>query len=310
MTKQNPFTLSREDLEARIRCLEEQTRFTYDILEMASALGDFQTSINRLDGPTEILGETASRIQTLIPFLAEAFYLVNESNSDFLPILCRPSEHKQIIETEIAYLIENGIFSLALRENRPMTVYSRDKRHRLALHALSTSSRTRGMFIGLMSRTERNISAILLSLLSIILKNCANAIESFELYRLFRENDRRSKEVCDFLPLTVFEAAPTGTLVFKNATLREQFALEGAPASVYDLFIPEDRPRLEAAIAQTLAAKPLSRITCRLHALAADGASRPIAATLGPGFTAGICIGVRGVLQETDQAQPDVICTR
>lgn len=309
MIKQPPIALSREDLEARIRTLEEQTRFTYDILEMASSLGDFQTSINRLDRPEEILEETAARIESLIPFLGEAFYLVDEANSDFRPVLCKPEEHKDIIAEEIAYLIENGVFSLALRENRPITVYSRDKRFRLAMHALATSSRTRGMFVGLMSRTERNISGILLSLLSIILKNCANAIESFELYRLYRENDRRSKEFCDFLPLPVFEATPEGALVFMNAELLKRFGLELPPASIFELFVAEDHPRLESSIAQALAAEPPTRIECRLRPCTGDLAmNRPedcaVNAVLGPVFKVGACVGVRGVLQE-GSSSPD-----
>jgi hypothetical protein len=299
MIKQPPISLSREDLEARIRTLEEQTRFTFDILEMASSLGDFQTSINRLDRPEEILEETLARIESLIPFLGEAFYLVDEANSDFRQVLCKPKEHKDVIAEEIAYLIENGVFSLALRENRPITVYSRDKRYRLAMHALATNSRTRGMFVGLMSRTERNISGILLSLLSIILKNCANAIESFELYRLYRENDRRSKEFCDFLPLPVFETTPTGSLSFMNAEFLKQFGHEATPATIFELFAQEDRPRLEAGIAQALAAEPLSRVRCSLTPRVAPSPDESgIHAILGPVFKAGVCVGVRGVLQE------------
>jgi len=178
---------SREDLESRILSLEEQARFTLDVLEMASELGDFQASINKLHEPTEILRETLGRIGGLISFQCMAFMLVDEHDSDFTLNLCQPEDFRSLVGSEMAHLIDSGIFSLAIRENRPITVYSRDKEHRILLHVLATNARTRGMFIGLMHRKDRNISSIVLSLLTIILKNCANAIESFELYRLLRD---------------------------------------------------------------------------------------------------------------------------
>jgi len=297
MNNTHEFKISREALEARIRSLEEQARFTYDILEMAGALGDFQTSINKLHGPAEILEETSSRIETLVTFLAAAFYLVDEANSDFVPALCKPVEHQKTIAAEIAYLIENGIFALALRENRPMTVYSRDKRFRLVLHGLATSSRTRGMFIGLMSRTERNISGILLSLLSIILKNCANAIESFELYRLFREADRRNKEFAAFLPYTVFEAKASGAISFINDAVYEQFGLTLPPSSLFTLFADVEHPRLKETIARALAPDPPPRLSCRLQAMRADASLFAVELLLGPVFLDKARTAIRGVIQ-------------
>ena len=184
------FTLrspSREDLENRILSLEDQARFTLDVLEMASELGDFQASINKLHEPTEILRETMGRIGGLISFQCMAFMLVDEGNSDFTLNLCQPDSFAPLVGSEMSHLIDSGIFPLAIRENRPITVYSRDKQYRILLHVLATNARTRGMFIGLMHRKDRNISSIVLSLLTIILKNCANAIESFELYRLLRD---------------------------------------------------------------------------------------------------------------------------
>jgi len=50
------------------------------------------------------------------------------------------------------------------------------------------------MFIGVLHRADKNISCIVLALLSIILKHCANAIESFELYRLLRDQLEASRQ--------------------------------------------------------------------------------------------------------------------
>lgn len=233
------------ELELRIKSLEQQARLTYDILDMAATLGDFQTSINQLQEPTDILRETTARIQGFIPFQATAYYLVDERTQDFAMTLCLPPQQQEDLGVEVDYLIENGVFSLALRENSPIHVHSRTGKLRLVLHSLSTSSRTRGMFVGLLGRTDRTVSGLVLSLLSIILKNCANAIESFELYRLFRENEQRYRELADFLPHVLFETDADGRLLFMNQSVGRLFSeLPAQSLSLTDLLLPEDRPGL------------------------------------------------------------------
>lgn len=178
---------SREELESRLKSLEEQARLTHDILDMAATLGDFQTSINKLHTPDMLLEETARRIRSLSPFAGMAFWLVDETSSDFVLRSCQPPEFGALVERETARAIENGYFAVAVRENRPIVVYSHDGRHRLIYHVLATTSRTRGMCLCLMPREEPNVPGLVLSLVTIILKSCANAIESFELYSLLRD---------------------------------------------------------------------------------------------------------------------------
>ena len=238
----------RDKLEQRVKHLEQQARLTYDILEMASTLGDFQTSINKLQEPSDILRETTSRIQGFIPFLVTAYYLVDETTQDFALSLCLPKEQQKHLVEEVNYLIDNGVFALALRENSPIHVHSRTGRQRLVLHSLSTSSRTRGMFVGLLGRSEHTVSGLVLSLLSIILKNCANAIESFELYRLFRENEKRYRELAEVLPHILFETDNEGVLQFVNQDLEFLGVDAGAQPRMLrlqDLLAQENAPPLE-----------------------------------------------------------------
>lgn len=176
-------TQSRKELEARITYLEEINRFTIDALEMAASLGDFQTSINKLQEPSAILKETASRVQRLIPFQAAAFYLADE-NSNFHFADCEPVREKEALREEVEFLIDNGTFAWALRENRMVAVSSKDFQSQMVLHVLATYSRIRGLFVGILQPGEKNIPEVSVALLSIILLNSANALESFELYRM------------------------------------------------------------------------------------------------------------------------------
>ena len=195
-------------LEERIQYLEEGNRFTLDALEMAASLGDFQPSINKLQDPSVILDEARSRIHRLIQFQAIAFYLVNEDENDFVLAYTEPKNYASYIQKELDFLIDNGTFGWALREKRPVTVSSKLYEKQIILHAMATSSRIRGMFVGLLEKEETDIPDISLSLLSIILFNSSNAIESFELYNMIKEFSHNLEKGENYRML--FEAAPDG----------------------------------------------------------------------------------------------------
>jgi two-component system, cell cycle sensor histidine kinase and response regulator CckA len=186
--------LTRDALESRLEYLEEVNRFTIDALEMAASLGDFQSSLQNLDEPHAILEEMGSRIKRLIPFDVIAFYLVDEVTSDFYLGSAQPPDQQDEIKQEVEFLIDNGTFAWALRENRAVLISTRDFQRKLVLHAMTTVARTRGMFVGMLPVEESNIPGVSIALLSIILLNSANALESFELYRMI-QNARDQLEI-------------------------------------------------------------------------------------------------------------------
>ena len=178
-----------ENLLARIDYLEENRRLIQNALEMALSLGDFQKNINTGYGPEHVLQEAEKRIRWLIPFESSAFYLVDQEKSDFSLALCEPAARKQYFEDQISYLIEEGFFAWAIREKRGVTISSHDHSKQLMLHVVATYSRIRGMFVGLLPDKKNRIPDKSLTLLSIILLNTANALESLEFYRLLRDQN-------------------------------------------------------------------------------------------------------------------------
>ena len=114
------------------------------------------------------------------------------------------------MQTEVDHCIEDGIFAWALHEKRPVVISTSDHK-KLLLHVMATSSRIRGMFVGLLSSDDHHIQNVSLSLLSIVLLNSANAIESFELYRTIREIRSNLERIDNYRVL--FEAAPDGVEV-------------------------------------------------------------------------------------------------
>jgi len=188
--------LDPENLLARIEYLEENRRLIQNALEMALSLGDFQKDINKGYGAEHILREAEKRLDYLIPFDAKAFYLVDQEKSDFSLAVCEPSARQQYIEDQVAYMIDEGFFAWAIRERRGVTLSSHDHSKQLTLHVIATHSRIRGMFVGLLPDQKNVIPDKSLTLLSIILLNTANALESMEFYQLLsKQNTLLEKKV-------------------------------------------------------------------------------------------------------------------
>jgi len=177
------------NLLARIEYLEENRRLIQNALEMALSLGDFQKNINNGYESEHILREAEKRLRYLIPFEANAFYLVDQEKSDFSLSICEPSDKQQYIEGQVSYMIDEGFFAWAIRERRGVTISSHDHSRQLILHVIATYSRIRGMFVGLLPNKKNIIPDKSLTLLSIILLNTANALESLEFYRLLRDQN-------------------------------------------------------------------------------------------------------------------------
>ncbi|MGD9079553.1 MAG: histidine kinase dimerization/phospho-acceptor domain-containing protein, partial [Desulfobacterales bacterium] len=185
-----------EKLLARIDYLEDNRRFIQNVLEMALSLGDFQENINKGYGPEYVLQEADKRINHLIPFEANALYLVDQENSDFNLSLCNQNHLKTFIKKEVDHMIEQGYFAWAIREKRGVVISSKNHSRKFVLHVIATYSRIRGMFIGLLPAKDSKIPDTSLTLLSIVLLNTANALESLEFYSLLRnQNENLEKMV-------------------------------------------------------------------------------------------------------------------
>ena len=196
MNNNTPIPMDAEKLLARIDYLEENRRFIQNVLEMALSLGDFQENINKGYGPEHVLQEADKRINHMIPFEANAHYLVDQEKSDFNLSVCNENNQKAFIQEEVDHMIEQGYFAWAIREKRGVVISSKDHSRKFILHVIATYSRIRGMFIGLLPEKNSKIPDTSLTLLSIVLLNTANALESLEFYSLLRnQNETLEKMV-------------------------------------------------------------------------------------------------------------------
>ena len=177
-------------LYERIAYLEKNWRFIQNALEMALSLGDFRHDMDNGSGPDRILAETAKRIQQLIPFEAIALYRIEEENSDFQLSTCQPARLEKQVQAEVDYMVDKGFFAWAVREQRGLFIPIRDGAKRMVLHVIATSSRIRGMFVGLLSPDEHDIPDGAITLLSILLLNTANSLESYEFYSFMHNQNK------------------------------------------------------------------------------------------------------------------------
>ena len=182
-------------LEERLAYLEEMNRATTDALEMAASMGDFQQRVDTMGSLESILRETQSRVKRLFSFRSLAFFLFDEGSGELLPAHLEPEDSRVFVENEMDQLVEHGTLAWVLNRNKPVFVNASVRGGgELLLHSLGTSSRIRGVFLGVLAEDKKDIVDSSLQLLSIVMLNSANALESLELYRLMREANRELQD--------------------------------------------------------------------------------------------------------------------
>jgi signal transduction histidine kinase/DNA-binding response OmpR family regulator len=193
--KTNPET---KKITARNEYLENSLRFITNSLEMALNLGDFQKNINERNNPDQILKEAEKRLKQLIKFDVCALYLIDEDSADFILRQCDQSRLKESLENEVTFMTDQGFFAWALRENRGVFIASQDQTRQFLLHPIVTYSRIRGMFVGLLPKIKPEIPDASLTILSLILLNLANSLESIEFNNLLHaQNLALERKVAD-----------------------------------------------------------------------------------------------------------------
>ena len=179
-------------LEERVKYLEEVHRSTLDILDMMVTLGGNLSRSLLLLNPIQIFKETETHLKRLYPFDTIIFLEVNEKNFDFIMAYCDHEANSTLFQKEIDINVTEGNFAWALRQNRAVAIPSNffDGKN-LIFHSLKTKSRVVGMFLGVLSRNEFNVGDISSDLLSIILNNCAQALENSALYTQLKTANKR-----------------------------------------------------------------------------------------------------------------------
>jgi signal transduction histidine kinase/DNA-binding response OmpR family regulator len=175
-------------LENEIELLDGQRRSALATLDMAANIIAFDSGANRLTDHLSVLRETTDKIMACLDFEALSFYLVNESDASFYLAHVEPADWRERMSQWADHLIDDQTFAWALARNKPVQIAQDQSQPPLILHALSTVSRTRGMFIGVPHQAQETSQP--LTLLTLVLHSSANILESLELYQQLRQANK------------------------------------------------------------------------------------------------------------------------
>lgn len=183
-----------QQLQERIEHLEQANRWHVQALDMLASMGDMHGDASSNRAPQHIYSLARQHMARLIDFDVTAFLTLSDEDSSFELSDCQPGARFAEIQNEIDSLIEQGEFAWALNRNHPVILKSGATNQPVLLHVLASRIRVRGMFIAIMADGHKTPSAVVLNLLSVILHNCAQALESAALYKLINERNKSLKQ--------------------------------------------------------------------------------------------------------------------
>jgi len=169
-------------LEERLDFLQQEKNDTIKALENVLEVDDLATSLNKLKNSDIIIQRAYNKLSKLIKLKSAGFLIVEESSGLFSPSWFSPEDCRESIMNETDRLIMDNTFALAVKANRCITVKSKALGGTILVHALSTVSRTRGMFICLLDVDKSEVPDAIFALITIVMNSTAHMLESYELY--------------------------------------------------------------------------------------------------------------------------------
>ncbi|RQD65383.1 PAS domain-containing hybrid sensor histidine kinase/response regulator [Desulfonatronovibrio magnus] len=256
-----------EALEEENKFLRDERRKSVEALEMASNLGRFDVGSNSSINVDFILNETSQKLKTLIRFKSICFYLVDEKDHSFYPAMCDNIHYKSFIEDEISRFIDDHTFAWVLRRGREVVLKTSDNSQMLLLRPMTTPSRVRGMFVGVLDQDKEEISDTDYALISIVIMSSASALESIETYDYMRclnkqleeqaqETERMYRDIFENAPIAIFRTTPEGKFLKVNPKYAEIIGFDSAEQMVEkvrdiadELYLnPEDRDNYKSIL--------------------------------------------------------------
>jgi signal transduction histidine kinase/HPt (histidine-containing phosphotransfer) domain-containing protein/ActR/RegA family two-component response regulator len=183
-------SVMQDDLQAlreRVSFLEETNMHHVTLLDIVASCSDFSSGAGDLQGSEQIIQTAFAQMQRLIPFNALAIFTIDDE-ADFKLAWCEPEAARAQIQNEIDVTIAGGSFAWAINQNHPIVNTATEPDTTLVLHVLTTHSRIRGMFAGLLPGSHAGLAMSTLNALSIVVTYTAFALENAALYEMLRDH--------------------------------------------------------------------------------------------------------------------------
>jgi hypothetical protein len=145
-------------LRERVGHLETINRWHMDALGMLTSMEEVHGDASLMRDPLKIFSSTRQYLKRIADFQLTAFLTVSDEDSSFSladsDVLGDGAQLQAIIDN----LIDKGEFAWALSQNRPVEVRSEHSSQRIILHVLTTRTRVRGMFLGIVADESMTFS--------------------------------------------------------------------------------------------------------------------------------------------------------
>jgi signal transduction histidine kinase/HPt (histidine-containing phosphotransfer) domain-containing protein len=170
-------------------------RWLLECLDVVASLGTVRPGLAETESVPAILAATRPALHRLLSFRTLAFFAADRHALDFPLLDAEPADAAPRAQREMNRLIEDGVFSWALRHIHPVVVPAEDGAGSVMLHAMTTRSHVVGMFLGILDDRNPFVPDACQKLLSIILMHCANMLESAQLYEELQAHSRNLEEL-------------------------------------------------------------------------------------------------------------------
>lgn len=181
------------DLQQRVKYLEDVNLRYVNLLDILASSNQFQTSLQRGSSIESVMQTCFTQLQRLLPLDAMAVMLNDDENS-FEFSQCEPPQCREQLEQWVEDKIIDGSFAWALNQNHPVLTPVDAEQRTLVFHVLATHSRIRGMFVGLLQKSQSNIDAHYLNAMTSILLTATHNLESVILYSMLTEQNRNLEQ--------------------------------------------------------------------------------------------------------------------
>ena len=189
---QKPLNLFLVNVVTDSKELGDIYNFMHDGISTVVSVSNELLSLNKDNSVDDALDLLIEKLKILDYFDSFAFYKIKDL-IDFEQSYCYPKTEKDIIEQDVEEHINNGTFSWALNNTRPIVVGGPVSGFSQVLFSLSTKRRIHGMFIA-NAKNKGEMSGVSLDILQLILSITVFSIDNLQLTEQLTDHAQNLEE--------------------------------------------------------------------------------------------------------------------
>lgn len=194
-------------LNSRINYLDRLNKNALAAMENVAKLGDFKDSFSQIANINVILEKISEGCSNTVPLSACYTFLIDDQN-EFVLQFAQGETKSFAVQKELDNIIETRKLAQSILHKKPLR-HKSTQGFELILHIIATSSRVRGLFVGVLEEPFKNIPDYALSVLKILMLSGANCIENYELYQTLQDKISKLEESEKQLSIQAFHDSLT-----------------------------------------------------------------------------------------------------